>query len=234
MKTIQTFGVLVCLILSISAHSQRHSDSTEIRDLKGFTGISAGLAANIYLKQGDTYSFKVVGRSRLLERLETSVKDSVLRIRMQDDLDILKDLERVNIYITAPSFQRLVFSGAGKVESDTKLTGERLFVEHSGAHSIDLDVDFTHIEAEMNGVGNIYLKGKANFARLEMSGTGSIDAYDLVVQDANCSVSGLGSIQCFAENDLKTNVSGLGSVKYRGEPKYFKKSVSGLGRVVSR
>jgi Putative auto-transporter adhesin, head GIN domain len=234
MKKIMTMTCLLfCLVLTLNAQNKRSAETLELPDTKNFTGISASLAANIYLRQGDSFSVKATGRSSLLDRLETSVKDSVLRIRLERDYTVFHDLERINIYITAPSFEHLVFSGVGKVISENKLTGKKLYIEHSGALSIDLDVEYATIDAEMSGVGTIALSGKAEFARLEMSGTGSIDAEDLTVQNADCSVSGLGKIHCFAENDLTANVSGLGKVTYRGAPKHLKKSVSGLGKVVS-
>lgn len=233
MKKIMSLTLLL-LSVFLSAQEKRRSDSSEIRELTNFTGISTGLAANVYLRQGDTYSFKVVGRTRLLERLETTIKDSVLRIRLRRDNDFFNDFERISIYIIAPSFERLDFSGAGKIVSENTLTGTKLRVFQSGAHGVDLDLNYEQISVEMSGVGSIYLRGKTQKADLEMSGTGSIDAYDLTIQDAECGVSGLGSISCFVENNLYAKVSGLGSVKYKGEPKYFKKSVSGLGKVVSR
>jgi hypothetical protein len=234
MKKIMVFTLSVLFSISIIAQEKRYSDSVEMRKLSGFTGVSASLAANIYLLQGDSFSFKAVGRTRLLERLETTIKDSTLQIRLHRDNNFFNDLERVSIYITAPTFAFLDFSGAGKIVSENKLTGNKLKVFQSGAHSLDLDLEYGQILVEMSGVGSIYLRGKTQKADLEMSGTGNIDAYDLTVQDAECGVSGLGSIQCFVENDLYATVSGLGSVKYKGEPKRFKKSVSGLGKVVSR
>jgi hypothetical protein len=234
MKKIKVFTFALFFTICLSAQEKRASDSLETRDLKGFTSISASLAANIYLRQSDSFSFKAVGRSRLLDRLETTVKDSILRIRLHKDNDFFNDIERVSIYISALSFERFDFSGFGKIVSENTLKGSKLRVFQSGAHSVDLDLDYDELSVDMSGVGNMALRGKTQKADLEMSGTGNIDAYDLTVQNAECGVSGLGSISCFVENDLFAKVSGLGSVKYKGEPKHFKKSVSGLGKVVSR
>lgn len=234
MKKIIILTLPILFSFSLSAQTKKRSDSTEIRELTNFTRISTSLAANIYLRQGDTFSFKAVGRTHLLERLETTIKDSVLRIRLRRDNDFFNDFERISLYITAPSFEQLDFSGIGKIVCENRLTGSKLQVYQSGAHGVDLDIDYAQISVDMSGVGSIYLLGKTQKADLEMSGTGSIDAYDLTIQDAECGVSGLGSISCFVENNLYAKVSGMGSVKFKGEPKHFKKSVSGLGKVVSR
>jgi Putative auto-transporter adhesin, head GIN domain len=234
MKKIMSFAIALFLSICVSAQERRSFDSLETRDLKGFKGISASLAANIYLRQSDTFSFRAVGRTRLLERLDTHVKDSILLIRLHKDNDFFNDIERVSIYISAPSFERFDFSGFGKIVSENTLKGSKLRVSQSGAHGVNLDLDYEELSVDMSGVGNIELRGKTQKAIIEMSGTGIIDAYDLTIQNAECGVSGLGSITCFVENDLYAAVSGLGSVKYKGEPKRFKKSVSGLGKVVSR
>jgi hypothetical protein len=233
---------LLCLLCAIVAfqmplHAQRqeHSDRLSLPEYKNFTGVTIALAANVYLQQADTFSVRVEGDEDILDRLIVRMKDSTtLYFSTELHRFLYKDFERIRVYISAPNFEYLTFSGMGKVVSDNILRGEKLTIRHSGAHNIDLAVDYQKIDASMGGAGNITLEGKAQACDFDMSGTGSIDAYDLKVQDAHCLVSGLGSISCNVENDLNARVSGLGSIKFKGEPKQLRKSVSGLGKIMER
>ena len=69
---------------------------------------------------------------------------------------------------------------------------------------------------------------------IEMNGTGSIDAYGLQTETARCETSGIGNIYCSVSEELNALVWGIGGIRYKGTPKHLRKSVSGIGRVVSR
>jgi hypothetical protein len=230
---------LLCAIIAIQMplHAQRtdRAERLSLPEYKNFTGVSIALAANVYLQQADTFSVRVEGDEDILDRLIVRLKDStILHFSSEMHRFLYKDFEKIRIYISAPNFTYLSFSGMGRVVSDNTIKGEKLTIRHNGAHNIDLAVDYQKIDASMGGAGNISLEGKAQECHFDMSGTGSIDAYDLKVQDARCVVSGLGSISCFVENDLDARVSGLGSIKFKGDPKQLRKSVSGLGKIIER
>ncbi len=226
---------IVAIQMSLHAQRQDHTDHLSLPEYKNFTGVSISLAANVYLQQADTFSVRVEGDEDILDRLIIRIKDStVLHFSSEQYRFLYKDFEKIRIYISAPNYTYLSFSGMGKVVSENTLKGEKLTIRHNGAHNIDLAVNYQKIDASMGGAGNITLEGKAQECDFDMSGTGTIDAYDLKVQDADCLVSGLGSISCNVENDLKARVSGLGSIKFRGNPKQLHKSVSGLGKIMER
>jgi Putative auto-transporter adhesin, head GIN domain len=232
-------GFLLCTMIAfqmaLQAQNKEHADHLSFPEYKNFTGISIALAANLYLRQSDSFSVRVEGDAEILDRLIVRLKDSTtLHFSTEQYRFLYKDFERIRIYISAPNFEYLSFSGFGKVISDNTLKGSKLTIRHNGAHNIDLTVDYASIDASMSGAGNITLEGKAQNCNFEMNGTGTIDAYDLKVQEARCLVSGLGSISCYVENDLDARVSGLGSIKYKGYPKQLRKSVSGLGKVIGK
>jgi hypothetical protein len=61
-----------------------------------------------------------------------------------------------------------------------------------------------------------------------------LDAYDLQAYDVHCELNGVGRLDCFVNNNLDAEVSGLGSVYFAGEPKSVRKSVNGLGKIKAR
>ncbi len=233
MKTLLHIFSMILLFLNLGfAQNRKPSDLVDRRDVKDFTAIHASLAADIYLTQADSFSFVAEGRSKLIKLLETQVINGVLKIRLDRDCDIWDNMEKLTIHISAPSFENIDFSGAGKIQSENKLTSKTLSILMSGANNLHFrDVEIEQLSVELSGVGNIDISGKATQATIGLSGTGNIDVLDLVIQDAHCHISGLGKLSCNVQNDLEAAVSGMGSIRYRGEPKSLRKNVSGIGKV---
>ncbi len=229
--------LLIFLLVATNFFAQnrekrRNNDISEQLDLREFTAIQAELGADIYIRQADTFSVVVEGTEQAMERLKTRVKDGKLLITKQYNWQFWNEFERVRIYITAPTLDELVFSGVGNVSLQGKWTGQKLHILLEGAHNVTAkDVDIEELKVKLDGVGNLEIGGKAQTARLFLNGTGNIDAYDLIIQNARCAVNGIGRLECHVSDELIADVSGMGSVLYRGEPKNVRSSVSGMGKV---
>jgi Putative auto-transporter adhesin, head GIN domain len=210
-------------------------NKTERPDLTNFTKVFIDLSADVYIRQADSFRCRIDGAKRGLEDVRAEVKDGELSIYRRDKQHWFGSIERIIVIIEAPNFEKLDFSGVGKLVSENKLTGKNLQIESNGPVEMILDsVDYQHVSIDFNGVGTISIGGKAVSTTLQMNGTGWIDAYHLKTETANCETSGIGNISCQATEELIARVSGIGGIRYRGEPKSLRKSVSGIGRVVNR
>lgn len=154
-----------------------------------------------------------------------SNKNGVLKISINTDYARLWDyLPAVTVYSTFLT----------SAENQSKLTLDVIGVPHCpeltfkqvGNGTINAsDLNATKIKATIaTGKGTINIDGEAEYAVLEMIGTGKIDAENLEVKDVSCKVLGTGSITCWPIDKL--SVSGLASttVYYKGEPATIKKS----------
>ncbi len=232
-KYIFLFLFLNGAILGFGQKNDRNS--LDFPNLRDFSRVSINIAAEVYIRQADSFRCRMEGNSDYLEETKATVKDGILTIRRVKHANWLNGVQRLVIYIDAPSYEAIDFSGAGSIVSKNKLTGNKLHLEVSGAGSAKLqDVDYQHIDVDLSGVGNIEIGGKTVSSTMEMSGTGNIDAFDLLADSVRCETSGVGNINCFASTDLNANVSGIGGIRYKGTPKNLHKSVSGIGKVMNR
>ena len=111
-------------------------------------------------------------------------------------------------------------------------TCDLIRLENSGAASINMDsLDTDIIEILNSGVGHITIGGVADNVELRNSGVGSIDASKLKALNVKASVSGVGSIDCYASESIKGSVSGVGSLNYDGHPKQKDTHRSGVGSI---
>jgi hypothetical protein len=66
-----------------------------------------------------------------------------------------------------------------------------------------------------------------------LSGSGNIDAADVMSQAVKASVAGSGTIKIWVNGSLDADVEGSGDVYYKGTPSSIHKSVTGSGSVSS-
>lgn len=111
-------------------------------------------------------------------------------------------------------------------------TNDLLALKNSGASSIRMDsLDTDRIEIINSGVGSIAISGLADNVTLQNSGVGSINAENLKALNVKANVSGVGSITCYASEEIEGKVSGVGSLKYAGNPKHKNNKRTGVGSI---
>ena len=113
-----------------------------------------------------------------------------------------------------------VLASAGMPEFNAKVIGNgRLVVRNVRATEIKASI--------LTGKGTLVIYGECNKAQLKcVGGSSFLQADELEAKDVKCSITGNGTINCYALDKL--NVSGLGSgtVQYRGNPEVKKSSLS--------
>ena len=111
-------------------------------------------------------------------------------------------------------------------------TNDLIKIQNSGAASIRMDkLDTDKLTVVNSGVGEIRVAGITDDADLINSGVGSIEAKDLKALNVKATVSGVGSISCYASSSLEGKVTGVGSLKYAGHPKHLEKRRTGVGSI---
>lgn len=89
-------------------------------------------------------------------------------------------------------------------------------------------VQATEVNATiLSGRGVISIYGKSDMASLKVTGAGQIQADELEVNNVSCTLTGTGTINCYALKKL--NIGGIsGKVYYRGTPEIKKRFLSGV------
>ncbi len=217
------------LMLSFVGASARPAESAKLafrlldeenRPVESFSGVASAVPFNVYVTIGPKESLRLEGDSDLLSKIETPVKDNVLQIKMQKGSERwFGSSKKVNIYITAPSLNKLSVSGSGNMEVKGTVKGERVNTDVSGSGRLTAAVAASSLSASISGSGGMELEGKTNEAKIEISGSGKFEGEDLNTQAAEISVSGSGKASIQAEETLNAVLSGSGKVTYSGNAK---------------
>ena len=86
---------------------------------------------------------------------------------------------------------------------------------------------------KLSGSGDISTQTtlKATDFNATVSGSGDVNAYGVVAQDATVNVSGSADVTLTVKGTLNAKVSGSGDIQYKGNPKKVASKVSGSGDV---
>lgn len=138
------------------------------------------------------------------------------------DKELRIGFRKSNINITAKKVKIRVY------------TNNLIELENSGAASISMDsLDTDRLEIVNSGVGSINISGITDDVEIINSGVGSINAEKLKALNVKANVSGVGSITCYASERIEGRVSGVGSLKYAGNPKNKDNKRSGVGSITA-
>jgi hypothetical protein len=199
------------------------------RPVGTFDKINAGGEFDIYLSQGPAEDIALEGQENVLTELSTQVRGNTLYIKYD------RNRVRVNkipkIYITTPQLSGLKVSGANSVRGLTDWQVNELDIDASGSGNINLNVkDASTIDSHISGSADIYLAGNADNHEIDISGSGTIKAFELSTKTTEVKVSGSGRSEVTVSEHLKANITGSGKVRYKGSPVVDTK-ITGSGSV---
>ncbi len=141
-------------------------------------------------------------------------------------------------------------SGSGNLEVEVNATGE-MEANVSGSGNIDVKGSCQAFESKVSGSGNvkfaatiteradvnvsgsgkIMASGTAREIKATISGSGEVRAANLEVEKCEVRISGSGDVEINVKSELEANISGSGSVTYKGNPSRVNSHSSGSGKV---
>jgi len=197
-----------------------------------FTKLDIDAVANIKFVQSTEGDYRVCLKApeNYVELFDFSVDDKELEIGfVRNNINI--ESKNVKIIVYAPVLHELENSGVAGVTIDS-LKCDMLKIENSGVGTLKLQgLSINKMIVDCSGVGNIELSGSADKVSLKCSGVGNVAAKDLKARYVQGEVTGVGGIECYAYDSLKATVSGVGALKYAGQPHSKNLHRTGVGNI---
>lgn len=182
--------------------------TTESRSVENFNGAHVMGSGQVYITQGSTQSVKVEADNNIIEHVKTEVRGGTLHIGMEDGSYSNYTLK---VYLTMPDVRRLEVSGSGDISALSALNVKEL-------------------SSIIRGSGNISIKGKADEHKVEIYGSGDVEAADFEAEQASIKIAGSGDCKIYAVKNLSVKISGSGDVRYKGNP-LVSQTIRGSGDV---
>ena len=204
------------------------SHAQQTRTVGDFTGIKTGDAFKVLISQSDVNSVKVDAPDNVQAQIKTDVVGGILTITADGNI---KTDKPVKISIGAKSLSSLDVTGSGEVKSENQLIVDKISIKSNGAGDLHLDLKANEIIAMVSGAGDVSLKGTAKSLQADVSGAGDLKATNLEVDKAKVKASGAGDAKINVKQSIDADVSGAGSIIYKGNPTERNVNITGAGSV---
>jgi hypothetical protein len=191
--------------------------STENREVSSFNQIYIEGVFNVILTQSNKESVKVETDENIQPFILINVEGNVLSVKMKDSTSINK-MKKINIYISVVDIAKINSTGVGSLKCPAILKLKDFEFVGKGLGATELKLSLNNLTIRSEIVGAIILSGDANEVVIKHSGVGAIDAFDLKAERLSLQSDGIGSAEVYASKELNIHSSGLGRVRYKGNP----------------
>ena len=210
--------LLVLLILIVFVGCAKRGSGNiikEQRNVSNFNSIDLSGSSEAFITQGEKESVIVETDENLISDIITVVKNGELTLSLKNWIwpTTLK------YHVTVKDINKVKLSGSGIIKSNNKLITNDMMFNLSGSGNIDISVEADKVQLKLSGSGQIMLTGKSNLNNILLSGSGMINGPDFISQKVIIKLSGSGSCLVNAVEELIVDLSGSGTVKYKGNPK---------------
>ncbi len=205
-------------------------EKNDTRSVEQFTGVSIKGHFVVEIDGTENKEVKISGDDNVLSYVRTSVRNGILYISLEQNVDCDRDL-RVSIGNKALS--SIESSGASQIIVNN-LSTESLEIQTSGMAEIQLhNVQIANaLTMESAGASEVIGSGKAREINVDVSGASDVALRDMPAERARVKLSGAGDISVSATEELDARVAGAGTVTYFGKPKNVRMKTAGAGEVV--
>jgi hypothetical protein len=179
----------------------------------------------VRIHSSEEYRLGLTIDSNLSQYVETSVTNSVLKIETTRRLanDFIVD-------IYSPKISGISIDAFGTVEILDKLNAPSFSIEINGAGELYGNIECENFSAKINGAGKLTIIGDSKNAEINIYGVCMFNGKDFKINNASIQINGAGKATIWTVDNLVANISGFGSIKYRGSPDIIF-GRSGLGSI---
>lgn len=172
---------------------------------------------NVILMQGTRVRVAMEGEENLLREIISHSDDHVLTLGTREGVT-LKPKQPLTIFITIDDLEKLDFSGALKVSSQSPLQLEILSLNLDGANKISLNLILETFNLNSKGMSKVTIKGRTYEQSLRATGSLFYDAREFNTAVMDVQMIGAGEVFLNVQEKLNIAVAGVSTIKYMPYP----------------
>jgi Putative auto-transporter adhesin, head GIN domain len=171
-------------------------------------------------------------KEEVFDLIEVTKESGLLTINASGKSTNLNTLfSKVVITIYFKSLNRVEFEGSGKVISQGVIQAAGLYTSIRGTGKMQLEMKTDTLWVEIIGACKYEASGFADVSFVSLQGTGKYNGFELASREVEVSVQGVGGADVNAYESLKAVLQGVGSIKYKGNPKHKEFRSEGIGNI---
>jgi hypothetical protein len=185
----------------------------EARDARDFDKVNARGGLDVAISEGD-FSVTVRIDENLLSQVRTSVDDDTLSISV--DANLRELLPGPHVVVSMPALEDAETTGEGAMTVSEFDAEGPMSLELTGEGSLTWSGRATDLDVVLAGSGDVSIEGTAESAELFLRGSGSLDARDLVADEANIELDGPGELSVTVNGLVNARAANGGSIDLFG------------------
>ena len=236
MSIVRSLIVLTIISVIITACSAPCIEASgdivkEKRAIQGFEEIELRMNAEVelvYSPATKINSVLISANENLLPYITTRVTDGKLVI---DSEQCLNTIEQITMVLPIVRLTNIENHGSGRIVGTTTLPFTELDVLNSGSGNIDVAFKGADMYVENEGSGVIAISGGATELKVLNQGSGEVVLSELMSNAVKVRNNGSGNVSVWAEESIDAELSGSGSIGYKGRARNVSEKNEGSGNI---
>lgn len=203
----------------------------ETRPLDDFTALNIEVPVNatIVLDGIAQPSIIINTEPNIAAHITTSIQGK--RLNVTSDAHLHSD-GGINVEIHAKSLSALRFSGAVDALLKGAVDAQHFDIDLTGASNLVIEqLNTQNLSVDLTGASKLNIKqGSVDVAEYDVTGAGEVMAFGLLTNTADADLTGACEMEMNVLKDLNANISGAGTIRYKGSPKVTS-DISGVGDI---
>jgi phage shock protein PspC (stress-responsive transcriptional regulator) len=207
-------------------------------DLVDFSKVSAATGIFVEIRQGNGYDFQVVAEdSEDLKEFRFEVKNERLTVYFDKkdwDWDFFSgdswnwkgNIPEVKCIITMPELKELELSSASQTHL-LGFEGDKLNIDIGSAAKLYADINYSNLNLDVSSASKVKIKGTTDNMNLDISSAAQLEAFDLIVRNAEVDASSASKAEVHVTGYLDASASSAAKIRYQGRPRLESNSSSG-------
>ena len=146
----------------------------------------------------------------------------------------------IEVSVSGSGSLKLEVAASGELNADVSGSGKMAIKGSAKNFDTDVtgsgDIDFAfaiaqNAELTVSGSGKIEGSGIANYVKTSVTGSGKIYCKELETNRCDVRITGSGDVEVNVKTELDADISGSGTVTYKGSPSKVNSNATGSGKV---
>ena len=216
---------LAAMLAACAAYADRRD-----YPVANISAVASSIPLDLELIQDDRESLTLEDDDGQLAEVEVAMDGGIVRIRSKNRSTNWK--KSVKGVLHTKRIESIHLAGTGTIRSDS-IRAESLRATISGSGKIRFRrLDAKDVKIVVSGAGTVDLgSGRVEELGVTVTGAGDVIAGKLRSDTGKVAISGAGTTTLWPEKTLAVRITGVGTVRYYGDPQITDRHVAGIGNV---
>lgn len=208
---------------------QQTWDDSGIRtyNIQPFTKIYLEGAFKVILEQGNQSGLRIKTDEDNFKYIDVQSDAATLSLKIEKKHF---DFDELILYIRFKDLEKLVIEGGVSLETKGYVDLKDFYLKVEGGATVKMNLKANNVKVIGEGGVKFEFDGIADELDASISGAGYLDAIDLKTRICDIKIEGIGAGSVYATETLNATISGIGKIRYKGDPHLYKK-IEGIGVV---